>query len=345
MLSGKLQVPALLLAASLALLGAGCGTASSSSGTTGVPVLQKVGNLEKTTLNVTVLPAVDSAGFFVAYHEGLFKQEGLTINYSPAFGDEVIGQQAKGQFDITSSNYVSYIQAQVNHVANLRIIAEGSVLQPGDQVIMAMPHSRIQTLADLRGHVLGVSADKNIGFLLVASALTQNGIRMVNPFAKTTGFSANSVMWPKPGFPFPATTPLASGQVAAADMTEPFATQMAQQYGAVTIADLDAGATAQFPIVGYAVTKDWAKNNPNTLLAFQTALRAGQEIADTNRGAVEAAFVALQGPGHVDQRTAALMALNNYPLSISDIRLQRVADVMQQFHFLTQHFDIHQLLG
>jgi NitT/TauT family transport system substrate-binding protein len=340
MLSNKLQIPALLLAASLALLCAGCGTTSSSSGATGAPVLTKVGNLEKTTLNVTLLPAIDAAGFFVALHEGLFKQEGLTINYLPAFGDEVIAAQAKGKYDITGMNYVSYIQAQVSHVADLRIIAEGSLLEPGDQVIMAMPHSRIQTLAGLRGHVLGVSADKNIGFLLVKSALTQNGI----PAKTSTGFSANSVMFPPAGFPFPATQPLASGQVAAADMSEPFATLMAEQYGAVTIADLDKGATHQFPMVGFAVTKAWAKTNPNTLLAFQTALLAGQEIADTNRAAVEAAFVALQGPGHVDQRTAALMALNNYPLSISEIRLQRVADVMQQFGFLTQHFDIRELL-
>jgi NitT/TauT family transport system substrate-binding protein len=336
----KWHVPALLLAASVTFLGAGCASGGGASAA-GVPVLQPVGNLEKTTLNVTLLPSIDAAGFFVAYHEGLFTQEGLHINYTPAFGDEVIGGQAKGQYDVTGLGYVSYIHAQVNHVADLRIIAEGSLLQPGDQVIMAMPHSRIQTLADLRGHVLGVSADLNIGFLLVKSALTQNGIG-----TGTKGSSASSVAFPAAGFPFPATQPLVSGQVAAADMSEPFATLAAEQYGAITIADLDSGATAQFPVVGYAVTKAWAKANPNTLLAFQTALRAGQEIADTNRAAVEAAFVSLPpGPGHVDKRTAAVMALNNYPLSISAIRLQRVADVMLQFGFLNQHFDIRQLLS
>ena len=340
-MSRKLHIPALLLAASLTLLGAGCANSGSGSSAVGAPVLPKVGNLEKTTLNVAVLPAIDAAGFFVALREGLFAQEGLTINYTPAFGDEVIGGQVKGQYDITSLGYVSYIEAQVSHRADLRVIAEGSLLQPGDQVIMVMPHSRIQTLGELRGHVLGVSADANVGFLLVASTLAENGIRM-----KKTGFSANSVMFPKPGFPFPASQPLASGQVAAANMNEPFATQMAEQYGAISIADLDTGAMQQFPVAGYAATKAWATANPNTLKAFQIALRAGQEIADTDRAAVEAAFVSLKpGEGHIDQRTAALMALNDYPLSISATRLQRVADVMRQFGFLTQHFDIRQLLG
>jgi NitT/TauT family transport system substrate-binding protein len=341
MMRRKLRIPAFLLVASVMLLGAGCAAGGGASAAA-VPVLQPVGNLEKTTLNVAVLPAIDSAGFFVAMNEGLFKQEGLTINYTPAFGDQVLGGQVKGQYDISGLGYVSFIHAQAIHSADLRIIAEGSLLEPGNQVIMVMPHSHIQTLAELRGHVLGVSPDGNIGFLLVSSALEENGIA-----TKTSGFSANSVMFPNAAtFPFPATQPLVSGQVAAADMNEPFATQLEEQYGATILADLDSGATQQFPIEGYAATKAWAKANPNTLKAFQIALEAGQQLADTDRAAVEAAFEALKPrEGHVDHQTAAVMALNNYPLSISEARLQRVADVMRQFGFLKRHFDINQLLS
>jgi NitT/TauT family transport system substrate-binding protein len=94
------------------------------------------------------------------------------------------------------------------------------------------------------------------------------------------------------------------------------------------------------------VTKAWAKANPNTLKAFDTALEAGQEIADTHRAAVEAAFVSLKpGQGHVGQLTAALMALSNYPLGVDPVRLQRVADVMQEFGLLKHHFSIEQLLS
>jgi NitT/TauT family transport system substrate-binding protein len=331
---------ALILAVSLALLGAGgAGCASGDSAVTPA----KAGNLEKTTLNVAVLANIDSAGFFVALHEGLFAREGLRINYTPAFSDSIIGGQAKGQFDITGMNYVSYIQAQVSRQADLRVIAEGSQLEPGDQVIMTMSRSRIRSLQDLRGHVLGVNTTPNIGFLLVASMLAQDGI----PMKVTPGHSASSVMLPTdPNFPFPAAQPLISGQVAAAIMSEPFATQLAEQGGATIIADTDSGATSQFPILGYAVTKAWAKANPNTLKAFTIALEAGQEIADTNRAAVEAAFVSLKpGEGHVDQLTAALMALSNYPLGVDRIRLQRVADVMREFGLLKRHFNIGQLLS
>jgi NitT/TauT family transport system substrate-binding protein len=217
------------------------------------------------------------------------------------------------------------------------------VLENGADVIMVMPHTHTQSLASLKDHILGVNTTANIGYLLVASMLTQQGLKM-RIAAKP---AANVVTLPSDtNFPFPASPPLISGQVSAAIMSEPFATQLAEQYGASVIADTNSGATAQFPMVGYAVTKAWAKANPNTLKAFNIALQAGQEIADTDRQAVEDAYVALpKGEGHVDRRTAAIMALNSYPLGVTPVRLQRVADVMQQFGFLKSRFNINQLLN
>jgi NitT/TauT family transport system substrate-binding protein len=340
MLREKLRIPALALAASLLIFTAGCGSSSSSNSAT--PALQNVGNLEKTTLKVSVLANLDSAGFFVALHQGLFTAEGLHVEYTPAFSDNIITEQAKGQLDITGMNYVSYIQAQVNHIADLHVFAEGSVLENGDDVIMAMPHARAQSLAALKGHILGVNTTANIGYLLVAAMLTQEGLKMrigADPAAGSVTLPSDT------NFPFPASQPLVSGQVSAAIMSEPFATQLAEQYGATVIADTNSGATAQFPMVGYAVTKTWAKANPNTLKAFDIALELGQQIADTDRQAVEAAYVALpQGQGHVDPVTAAIMALNNYPLGVTPVRLQRVADVMLQFGLLKNHFNISQLV-
>ena len=89
---------------------------------------------------------------------------------------------------------------------------------------------------------------------------------------------------------------LAYGKIAAAILPEPFASQAEQQYGAVPLADLNQGATTDFPIEGYVVTKQWAAQNPNTLKRFLAALEIGQEISDTDRAAVEQAFEAINGP-------------------------------------------------
>jgi NitT/TauT family transport system substrate-binding protein len=304
--------------------------------------LPKVANLEKTTLNVAVLPAMDSAGFFVALHDGLFAQEGLTVKYSPAFGDSVIGPQVKGQYDITGNNYVSYIQKQVTGQANLEIIAEGSLLEPGCEVIVAMPGSPVKSFKDIEGHVLGVNDDANVGYLLVASTAVDSGIAL-----KAKGYSATAIDLPGTPVNFPAVPDLLDNHVSIAILSEPFVTQMETEHGAIPVADMNEGATINFPVEGYAVTKAWAAANPNTLKAFVTALEAGQQLADASRNQVEQAFTSLPkaDPSYVDPRTAALVSLDSYPLGTDKVRLQRVADVMLEFGFLKSRFDIGQMLA
>jgi NitT/TauT family transport system substrate-binding protein len=324
----------------MALLAAGCGSAASistSASANGVPVLTKVPNLEKTTLSVSVLPSVDSAGFFVALHEGLFTQEGLKINYTPALGSEVIGPQLKGQIDITGGNYVSYVDSYANQNQHLRIFAEASVLAPGAQVIMVSARSHIKTLDDLRGHILGINPDINVGFLLVSQVLAENGL----PLSKHS--STTAVVLPaKPIDFFAMGQALNSGQVDAAAMVEPTASEFAAQDGFRVLADLDQGSTNQFPIEGYAVTPAWAKANPDTLRAFYIALEAGQQIADTQRGAVEAALTSLKAPedGQVDRVLASMVSLPSFPLGVDTGRLQRTADVMLRLGFLKKRFNV-----
>lgn len=295
------------------------------------------GGLEQTTLNVAVVPAIDSAGFFVALHEGLFSREGLTVNYTPAISsDTVINQQVAGQYDITGGNYVSYVQHAALDHQPLQIIAEGSVMEPGTQAIYTMPDSKIKSLDQLKGQVLGINAPGNINYLLAAAVLTQNGV------------SLSRVKFPAQPIPFPAMAgELAAGKVDAAALPEPFATSAEEQYGAVELADLNQGATQNFPILGYVATKSWVQDHPRTLHAFLTALEAGQEVADTSRSAVEQAMEALKGPqdGQVPPIVAAVMALNNYPIGVDRARLQRIPDVMVEFGLLHSRFNIGQMLG
>ena len=76
--------------------------------------------IEQPVVNVAVVPAVDSAGFFVALDRGLFTAHGLHVNFVPAVSSAtVINAQAlakpRNRIDITGGNYVTYIQAQENY--------------------------------------------------------------------------------------------------------------------------------------------------------------------------------------------------------------------------------------
>jgi NitT/TauT family transport system substrate-binding protein len=294
--------------------------------------------IDQPDLNVAVVPAVDSAGFFVALHEGLFTAHGLHVTFIPAVSSEtVINAQALDQpldrIDISCGNYVSYIQAQENYdqgkrsssasdptvAADLDIFAEGSVMETGAQGLYVMPDSRILTLGGLEGKVVGVNAPQNILYLLVASALADNGL------------SVSGVRFAY--YPLPQMAAmLKAGKISAAVLPEPFASQAEQSMGVTLLADLDAGATSAFPVQGCAVTRQWAAQHPVELAAFRAAFEQGQEIADTNRAAVEQAMEALPKPLAVSRITAAVMALDNYPVGpVDTVRIQRVADVMRQF--------------
>jgi NitT/TauT family transport system substrate-binding protein len=294
--------------------------------------------VEQPDLNVAVVPAVDSAGFFVALHEGLFAARGLHVTFIPAVSSEtVINAQALDQpldrVDISCGNYVSYIQAQENWdqgkrsttasdptvAADLDIFAEGSVMEPGAQGLYVMPRSGIRTLADLEGKTVGVNAPGNILYLLTASVLADHGL------------SVSGVHFAYYALPDMATM-LKAGKIAAAVLPEPFASQADLSMGVTLLADLDQGATSAFPVQGCAVTRQWAAQHPRTLAAFRAAFEQGQEIADTDRAAVEQAMEALPAPLGLTKVTAAVMALDNYPVGpVDPVRVQRVADVMRQF--------------
>jgi NitT/TauT family transport system substrate-binding protein len=124
---------------------------------------------------------------------------------------------------------------------------------------------------------------------------------------------------------------LAAGSVSAAFAPEPFVSQDEEGFGVQELADLDQGSTQDFPIEGYAVTQAWAQKYPNTLLAFTRALSQGQEIADTDRGAVERA---MENYLNMPAATAASISLPSFPTGLDPVRLQRVVSAMNRFNFL-----------
>jgi NitT/TauT family transport system substrate-binding protein len=325
----RLRNTALLVTGAVLLL-AGCSGAGGSTSASA---------LEKTTATVAAVLALDSAGFFIALHQGLFKAQGLTVKFTPATSSETaIARQVTGQYDITAGNYVSYIQAQQAGEANLDIFAEGSVMEAGAQTLFTMPDSPIKTLAELKSKTIGINAPTNIPYLLAASVLAEHGIApMEVKFVTSYSFPQ------MPG-------ELKAGVINAAVMPEPFASVAEQQDGAVPLADLNQGATSSFPVEGYVVTKQWAQRYPNTLAAFYRALEQGQQIADNDRAAVESAMEALPKPLAVSAQTTGLMALDEYPVStggvgdVDQISLQQVVDVMQQFIGFDPSFKINTML-
>jgi NitT/TauT family transport system substrate-binding protein len=308
-------------AAVVSLLAAGCASADGSAAP---------GSVEKSNLTVAMVPADDTAGWYIAQQEGLFAKQGLHIKIIPAISSETAIQgQLDGTYDVTDGNYVSYIQAEVQMHAQLEIFAAGSIMEPRCQEVLVPGGSPIKDVAELKGKTIGVNVVNNIGTLLVDALLRDNGM------------SPNQVHFKAIAFPFMAKA-LQDHQIDAAWLPEPFVTGAEESIGAQPLADLDSGATQSLPISGYVVTKAWAHKYPKTLAALKRALVQAQRIADTDPSAVEQAMAKYSG---VSPTAAAVMAEPDFPLDTDTVLLQRIADLMQQFGLLQQHFNVGPMIG
>src|SRR5882757_3797372 len=135
----------------LGLLAAGCSGGGGSAAPAG---------LEKTNLTVAAVPAMDSAGLYIAQERGLFAAEGLRVTILPAAsGTTAIGGQLKGALDVTVGNYVSYIRQNAYHPKEdqFRALAAGSIMQAGNQDIMVPGNSKINTVSKLAGQKIAVN--------------------------------------------------------------------------------------------------------------------------------------------------------------------------------------------
>ena len=321
---------------------AGCSGAG-SSGAGGGP-------LETSTIVIDAVPTADAAGLYIAQDEGLFAKQGLTVKIAPINGGEYgMGDLQTGKAQLVEGNYVSFVLAQVAgkfaapdptnpagrpqpvRPIDMRIIADSSQMQPGNQALYVMPNSGYKTVSELaKDHAkIGINSPNNIAQVLLGSLFAADGL------------SFKSIkQYVQPAFPLmPAD--LANHTIGAAWLPEPFGTEAQQEYGAVQLADLDQASLQNFPIGTIVGTAQWVKSNPGTIAAFLRAYNQGQQIADTDRSAVEKALVKWT---QVSPLIAANMTLDSYPLAMDVPVMQRIPDAMYQFGVLTQHYNITDMI-
>jgi NitT/TauT family transport system substrate-binding protein len=302
------------------LLAAGCGSADGSAAPTG---------LEKHDLTIAAVPAADSAGVYIAQQDGLFAAQGLHVKIEPAISSAtVIQQQLAGKYDITSGNYVSYIEADAVGHGGLKILAAGSIVQPHVQELMIAAGSPIKTVTELKCKRIGVNVTGGIGSLLIDALLEGSQI------------SPSQVHFV--AVPFPAmAAALKQHRIDAGFMPEPFATNAEEATGAEPVADLDQGAVQSLPISGYIATQSWLRKYPKTAAAFRRAVTAAQRIADSDPKALEEAMVTYSG---VTTASAAVMAAPEFPLGTDPVLIQRIADLMEKYRLLNQPYNVKQML-
>lgn len=264
------------LVASTAL--AACGGAGTSSGAgsdeTDSPTSPAAaGAPEKSELVVGVLPLADLAPFFLAIEEGIFEDEGLTVEPNVASGGAAqIAAMVAGDIDLTYSNYVSVLEARGQGLP-LQIVRENN--RSGPQGIYAMPDSGITGPEDLAGKSIAVNSLGNIQELTARAVLESHGI---DPE------SLSFVELPPPDMP----AALAQGHVDAAWLVEPFLTIASNQSDAQRIVSAFEGPTENLPVAGWTASEQFVSENPNTVAAFVRAMDEAMRISAAEPERMEA---------------------------------------------------------
>jgi NitT/TauT family transport system substrate-binding protein len=304
------------LAAAALLLASGCSVLNGSSGSDNSSG-SSCGNLEKSTINVAAQPFVDAVPLYIAQQKGYFKQACLTVKItSLPSATTIIPKVTANSIDIGEGNYASVMEAQVKKTGDFTFVAGASEGRPGSVEVMALPSANINSAKDLVGKKIAINTLDDVLYAAFAAVLQANNVDL------------NSVTMVKIKH---ADIPqnIGDGAVQAGLEVEPYKTEAARKFGARPVVDLFQGPAANLPFNSYFANTSFVKNNPKTVAAFVTALEKAAADANGNRKDVESVLPTITG---VDPTTASLVALPNFPTTLSTKQVQRVSDLMHTYN-------------
>ncbi|TMR22450.1 ABC transporter substrate-binding protein [Nonomuraea turkmeniaca] len=292
--------------------------------------------LEKIT--VAYMPIPDNAALFIARERGFFAQEGLEIEPKEIRGlAEAVPKLLSGAWQFSLANYVTFFQVEEKQPGKLRLVADAYQAKKNTFSLMVKKDSPLKSLKDLKWS--GSGPKKRIGVATPQSVATLTTEITLATEKDLNKDDIEFVFIKLPDMPQAVERGSKHGGVDVGWEVEPYITDSASQYSARQLADAASGPTDQFPIAGWAVSTTWVSADPgqvrqraDVVARFQRALSRGQQIAATDRSAVTAI---LPTYAHIEPAKASVIALGSFPTTLEGRRLQRVADAMLQFGYLT----------
>ncbi|GAA2399065.1 ABC transporter substrate-binding protein [Nonomuraea africana] len=279
---------------------------------------------EKTTLTVGVVPVPSSAPLFIAEKNGFFKAEGLTVKTEIIQAPQaVMPKILNGSMDAFLTSYVSLLAINDSGAAKLRLFQHVQTAAPGIASVVVPKDSPIKTAADLKGKTVGVNVLKALGQTVTNAHLQQAGLKPEDVKFTAVPFADQL-------------TALSTKKIDAAWLVEPFLTA-AKKDGAVEIIDTTSGPTAGLPLDAWGVSEEWLAKNPKTAAAFQRALAKAQQIASTDRNAINAVIPTYT---QIPAEAAAAMKLGQFSAEVDRAGFQKLADLLHGYGYLKAKPDV-----
>lgn len=313
----------LIVALALGLLLGGCG---GSDDTEGRPASSDRGP-ETPDVTVALLPQSATAPFYIGLERGFFKEEGLNVKVRDVQNGAVgISALASGGVQATILTYPSLLLATQTGL-ELSLLTENTRGKEGYAGVYTLPDSAIREPADLLGKRVGVVGLNNLPDVTLNAAM------------KAQGLDYKQIKYVE--IPFPQMNgALERGDVDAAWISGPFVASAERELDARLVLDPLKTDDGYLTEGGYAVTREFAQENPNTVAAFQ-------------RASAKAARIAAEEPDEVARILPTYLPLKPnvakqvpQPEFVSGVELSRLARferVMRDIGTLQQAVDIDAL--
>jgi NitT/TauT family transport system substrate-binding protein len=259
-----------------------------------------------TTIHVTTVPIDAGAEVYYAKDLGYFAKAGLDVEITPApNGGAAAASVAGGAVDIGYADMISISSAFGNHVPFV-VIAPAAlhVSTAPTTVLVVLPNSPIKTAKDLDGKVIAGS-----------------GLGTISGYAPRAWIEKNVEL------AFPSMQPaLEAGRIDAAAIAEPFLTA-AKKTDRVLASPYDAVAK-QFLVSAYFTTAPWAKDHPDVVARFASAIHDAAVWANKNHA--QSADILLKY-AKIDPSLASQMTRSRYGEQLSPALMQPAIDVAAKY--------------
>lgn len=285
---------------------------------------------ELKTVNVGVIPIVDTAAIWLGEEEGIFAKHGLDLELQTATGGAaIVPGVVSGDYDFAFSNLVSIMVAQDKGI-DLQVVANGVTAADGEEdfgAVMVKDDSPIQSAQDLEGKTVSVNNLSNIGDVTIKNAI------------KADGGDPSSVDFMEIGFP-DAPAALESGQVDAAWVLEPFLTSVLDQGGRV-VAYNHTAMDPELDIAAYFTSAQTAEKDPELVQKFTDAMNESLEFAQANPDKVREIVGTYTS---IDDATREKMIMPRFKADFNVEADQKLADAAAEYGVVSNAPDMSEML-
>lgn len=271
-----------------------------------------------------------AATTFAAQTKGLDKAYGLEINNTwGETGTGMVAALAGGQTDFVTASAPNVVEAVTNGGVDLMIVGEMFRDKPGTTAFVTMPDSGIKGIEDL------------LGKKVATTGLTNASLLRLKHTMEAEGLDHNKVDWVD--MPLgEITAALERGVIDAGQLTSAPLDAAIETLKTPVVYDPGAGEYDGFPALGWITSGTFAKENPNTVAAFQCAIVMGgaQAIIDDKD------LYRAELKENLDWDDAAIDPVidTNYSPTSDAEKLQLVPDLMFDMGVIKEKFDISSIV-